>query len=63
MKRIWATCDVENHASARVLEKAGLRPRGMAARPVVRPNLDAAARPSLLFSLDGETMSAAEEPS
>lgn len=24
LHRVWATCDVENHASARVLEKAGL---------------------------------------
>ncbi|MGH2492375.1 MAG: GNAT family N-acetyltransferase [Candidatus Limnocylindria bacterium] len=29
LHRIWATCDVDNVASARVLEKAGMRREGM----------------------------------
>jgi ribosomal-protein-alanine N-acetyltransferase len=29
LHRIWATCDVENHASARVLEKLGMRREGL----------------------------------
>lgn len=28
LHRIWATCDVDNHASARVLEKVGMRREG-----------------------------------
>lgn len=47
--RVWATCDAENLASARVLEKAGLLPRGRFARDIVRPNLAPEPRPSLLF--------------
>ena len=47
--RVWATCDVENLASARVLEKAGLIERGVFEREIVRPNLSPIPRPSLLF--------------
>jgi RimJ/RimL family protein N-acetyltransferase len=50
LRRIWATCDVENRASARVLEKAGLAPRGRFERGTVRPNLGPEPRPSLYFS-------------
>lgn len=37
--RIWATCDVENAASARVLEKIGMSREGILRRWAVRPNL------------------------
>lgn len=47
--RVWATCDAANPASARVLEKAGLAPRGRYERDLVRPNLGPAPRPSLYF--------------
>lgn len=47
--RVWATCDAENPASARVLEKAGLVARGRFERDVVRPNLSPVPRPTLLF--------------
>lgn len=50
VQRVWATCDVENPASARVLEKAGLEPRGRFERNIVRPNLGPEPRPSLYFS-------------
>jgi hypothetical protein len=46
----WAACDAENPASARVLEKAGLAPRGRYERDVVRPKLGPTPRPSLYFS-------------
>jgi RimJ/RimL family protein N-acetyltransferase len=39
--RIWATCDVENGASARVLEKIGMAREGLLRRWAVRPNLPA----------------------
>jgi RimJ/RimL family protein N-acetyltransferase len=48
---VWATCDLENRASARVLEKAGLLNRGRFEREIVRPNLSPEPRPSLLFTL------------
>ena len=37
--RIWATCDVENAASARVLEKIGMSREGVLRRWAIRPNL------------------------
>jgi RimJ/RimL family protein N-acetyltransferase len=37
--RVWATCGVENVASARVLEKAGMQREGMLRRWIVRPNI------------------------
>ncbi len=39
---IWravATCDVENRASARVMEKAGMRSRVLLRRHTIHPNL------------------------
>jgi ribosomal-protein-alanine N-acetyltransferase len=37
--RIWATCDVENTASVRVLEKIGMSRKGVLRRWAHRPNL------------------------
>jgi ribosomal-protein-alanine N-acetyltransferase len=37
--RVWATCDVENVASARVLEKIGMSREGVLRRWAIRPNL------------------------
>jgi RimJ/RimL family protein N-acetyltransferase len=37
--RVWATCDVENAASARVLEKIGMSREGILRRWAIRPNL------------------------
>jgi RimJ/RimL family protein N-acetyltransferase len=50
VSRVWATCDLENRASARVLDKAGFTNLGPFEREIVRPNLDPRPRPSLLFS-------------
>lgn len=36
--RIWAVCDVENPASARVMEKAGLQREGILRRWTMHPN-------------------------
>jgi len=36
LHRIWATCDVENHASARVLEKIGMHREGQLRQNVRR---------------------------
>jgi ribosomal-protein-alanine N-acetyltransferase len=39
IQRVWATCDVENQASARVLEKAGMQREGILRRYIVHPNI------------------------
>jgi len=49
VSRAWATTDVDNRASARVLEKSGYASCGPFERAIVRPNLDSKPRPSLLF--------------
>ena len=37
--RVWAVCDIENVASARVLEKAGMKREGILRRYIIHPNL------------------------
>jgi ribosomal-protein-alanine N-acetyltransferase len=37
--RVWAVCDVENRASARVMEKIGMTHEGMLRRWIVHPNI------------------------
>jgi RimJ/RimL family protein N-acetyltransferase len=48
--RVWATCDVENVASARVLQKVGLSCEGTLRRSIVRPNLSNEPRDSFVYS-------------
>ncbi|MFI5173485.1 MAG: GNAT family N-acetyltransferase [Terriglobia bacterium] len=36
--RVWAVCDIENHSSARVLEKSGMVREGILRRWMVHPN-------------------------
>ena len=36
---VWAACDVENHSSARALEKAGLSREGILPQFSVHPNI------------------------
>ena len=49
--RVQATCDAENVASARVLEKCGLRYEGRLHCYTVRPNISAAPRDTLMYAL------------
>ena len=42
--RVWAVCDVDNLASARVLEKAGMECEGRLRRWFLHPNVSAAPR-------------------
>jgi RimJ/RimL family protein N-acetyltransferase len=49
--RVWATCAPDNIASARVLEKAGLRPESRLACREARPNLGLPAGDSLVYAL------------
>jgi ribosomal-protein-alanine N-acetyltransferase len=37
--RVWALCDVDNLASARVLEKVGMRREGVLRRQIIHPNI------------------------
>jgi len=48
--RLAATCDIENVASARVLEKVGLTREGTMRRAIVRPNLSSEPRDAFLYS-------------
>jgi ribosomal-protein-alanine N-acetyltransferase len=48
--RVQATCDTENHASARVLEKSGFAREDRLDRHMVLPNLGAEPRASLMYA-------------
>lgn len=52
VKRIWATCDTENVASTRVLEKAGMTRERVIVKHMVRPNIGPAPRDACLFSME-----------
>ena len=49
--RIWTVCDVENHASARVLEKVGLVREGTLRRWGVHPNVSPEPRDFYCYAL------------
>ena len=49
--RVWATCDIENVASARLLEKVGMQQEGILRRWLVHPNLGDAPRDSFCYSV------------
>lgn len=42
--RVWAVCDVDNHASTRVMEKAGMTREGVLRRWIVHPNVSSQPR-------------------
>ena len=49
--RMEATCDVENKASARALEKAGFSREGLLRRYMIHPNISPEPRDSFLYAL------------
>jgi ribosomal-protein-alanine N-acetyltransferase len=49
--KIHATCDVDNPASARVMEKAGLKFEGILTRHSVHPNISSEPRDALSYSI------------
>ena len=49
--RIWAVCDVENLASARVMEKVGMQKEGTLRRWSVHPNLSPEPRDSYCYAI------------
>ena len=49
--RVWATCDVDNLASARLLERVGMEREGVLRRWLLHPNLSSEPRDSLCYSI------------
>jgi RimJ/RimL family protein N-acetyltransferase len=49
--RVWATCDVENVASARLLESVGMEREGVLRRWIVHPNISAEPRDALCYAI------------
>lgn len=49
--RVWAVCDVDNLASARVMEKAGMTREGILRSWSVHPNVSAVPRDSFCYSV------------
>jgi RimJ/RimL family protein N-acetyltransferase len=49
--RVWAICDVENLASARLLERVGMEREGVLRRWLVHPNVGGAPRDCLCYSI------------
>jgi RimJ/RimL family protein N-acetyltransferase len=48
--RVWAVCDVDNLASARVLERAGMEREGTLRRYIMHPNTSAEPRDVHIFA-------------
>jgi RimJ/RimL family protein N-acetyltransferase len=49
--RVWATCDVENVASARLLESVGMQREGVLRRWIVHPNISKDPRDALCYAI------------
>lgn len=49
--RVWATCDIENLASVRVLEKAGMQREGILRRYIIHPNISDEPRDCFCYSV------------
>jgi [ribosomal protein S5]-alanine N-acetyltransferase len=49
--RVWATCDVDNVASARVLERVGMTREGILRRWLVHPNISDTPRDCLCYAI------------
>jgi RimJ/RimL family protein N-acetyltransferase len=48
--RVWAVCDVENAASARVLEKLGMSREGILRRWIIHPNISPEPRDCCVYA-------------
>jgi [ribosomal protein S5]-alanine N-acetyltransferase len=48
--RVFATCDVDNPASAKVMEKAGMKYEGLLGRYMIHPNISDEPRDCLVYA-------------
>ncbi len=51
IKKVYAVCDIENKASARVMEKAGLKREKILKRYILHPNRSSKKRDVFMYSL------------
>lgn len=49
--RVFATCDIENPASARVMEKVGMQCEGILRRYIIHPNISDQPRDSYIYAI------------
>jgi [ribosomal protein S5]-alanine N-acetyltransferase len=49
--RVWAVCDVDNLASARVMEKAGMQREGLLRREIIHPSISSEPRDCYIYSI------------
>jgi RimJ/RimL family protein N-acetyltransferase len=49
--RVWATCDIDNIASAQLLERVGMEREGVLRRWLVHPNLSEEPRDCVCYSI------------
>ena len=49
--RVFATCDVDNPASAKVMEKAGMKYEGLLRRYTIHPNISDEPRDCLMYAV------------
>lgn len=49
--RVYATCDVENPASARVMEKVGMIREGLLRKHIIHPNISDEPRDSYIYAI------------
>jgi RimJ/RimL family protein N-acetyltransferase len=49
--RVWATCDVENVASARLLERVGMQREGVLHRWLLHPNVSNTPRDCFCYAI------------
>jgi ribosomal-protein-alanine N-acetyltransferase len=49
--RVFATCDIENLASARVMEKVGMQREGILRKYIVHPNISDEPRDAYLYAI------------
>jgi len=49
--RVWAVCDLENPASARVMEKVRMRCEGILRKYIIHPNIGDEPRDSYMYAI------------
>lgn len=49
--RVWAVCDADNPASARVMEKIGMTFEGRMRRDIVHPNISEEPQDTLVYAI------------